>query len=175
VSNAVLVCTAERSPRSHQVVPGGNYHSVQYATYISSISSTNTRFEHPPPKNSTDALAPTTFQVGSSIFSATPSVDVVSRPAPRPCHLLIVRRGRGALHQRLPPDEPLSLPLVLLQRLNAVGPSHDPVLPFPPTSLFRSTYPTCLASKSAPRFLRRSALHQTFRLSMLVVEWNALA
>ena len=175
MSNDILLLTAKRSPRSHQIVPGGNYHSMQYATYVSSISSTNTRFKYPPPKNSTDALVPTTFQVGSSIFSATPSVDVVSRPAPHPCHLLIIRHGRGTLHQCLPPDKPLSLPLVLLLRLNAVGPSHDPILPFPSMSLFRSTYPTCLASKSAPRFLHHSALHQTFCLSMLVIEWNALA
>ena len=45
VSNDILLCTAEHSPRSHQIVPGGNHHSEQYATHVSSISFMNTRFE----------------------------------------------------------------------------------------------------------------------------------
>ena len=48
MSNDILLrtlsCSAEHSPRSHQMVPGGNYHSGQYATQVSST----TRFEYPP-------------------------------------------------------------------------------------------------------------------------------
>jgi len=124
---------------------------------------------HFTPQNSTDIPALTTLQVGSNISSTTPSVDVVSRPASLSCHLLIVRRGRSALPQCLPPNEPSSLPLVLLRRLNAIGPSLGPVLPFPSTSLFCSTYPTCLAIKLIPRFSHRSTSHQTFCLSILAL------
>ncbi len=40
-----LLCSAEHSPHSHQIVPGGNYHSGQYATQV---SSSMTHFEYPP-------------------------------------------------------------------------------------------------------------------------------
>lgn len=45
VSNDIPFRTADHSPRSHQIVPGGNYHGGQYATHV---SSTTTRFEYPP-------------------------------------------------------------------------------------------------------------------------------
>jgi len=48
MSDNILLHTAKHSPRSYQIIPGSNYHSGQYMTHISSMSSMNTHFEYPP-------------------------------------------------------------------------------------------------------------------------------